>query len=81
VAAIAGLVKADGVKVDVTGYADASGDPAQNAEIAKNRAKAVRDALQAAGIDEASINMKPPASFTGTGGDAEARRVDVAKAQ
>lgn len=81
VAAIAGLVKKDGGKVDLTGYADSSGDPTQNAEIAKNRALAVRDALQAEGVDAASINMKPPASFTGSGGDAEARRVEVSKAQ
>jgi outer membrane protein OmpA-like peptidoglycan-associated protein len=67
--------------VDLTGYADSSGDPTQNAEIAKNRALAVRDALQAEGVDAASINMKPPASFTGSGGDAEARRVEVSKAQ
>lgn len=81
VAAIAGLVKQDAGKVDITGYADSTGDPAQNAEIAKNRAMAVRDALQADGVAEASINMKPPASVTGTGGDAEARRVEVSKAQ
>jgi Bacterial protein of unknown function (DUF937)/OmpA family len=81
VAAIADLVKKDGGKVDVTGYADSTGDPAQNAEIAKNRAMAVRDALQAGGVDPAMINLAPPANFTGTGGDAEARRVEVSKAQ
>jgi outer membrane protein OmpA-like peptidoglycan-associated protein len=80
VKAIADLVKKDGGKIDVTGYADASGDPAQNQEIAKNRAMAVRDELQADGVDAGSINMKPPASITGTGGDAEARRVEVSKA-
>ncbi len=79
VAAIAGLAKAAGGSVDVTGYADSTGDPAQNAEIAKNRAMAVRDALEASGVAAASINMKPPANFTGTGGDAEARRVEVSK--
>ncbi len=79
--AVAALVKADGGKVDITGYADSTGDPAANAEIAKNRAKAVRDALVAAGIAEANLNMAPPASFTGTGGDAEARRVEVSKAK
>jgi outer membrane protein OmpA-like peptidoglycan-associated protein len=80
VKAIADLVKKDGGKVDVTGYADASGDPAQNQEIAKSRAMAVRDELQADGVDAGAINMKPPASITGSGGDAEARRVEVSKA-
>jgi outer membrane protein OmpA-like peptidoglycan-associated protein len=80
VKAIAELVKKDGGKVDVTGYADASGDPAQNQEIAKHRAMAVRDALQADGVDASDINMKPPASVTGSGGDAQARRVEVSKA-
>jgi hypothetical protein len=79
VAAIADLVKKGGGKVDITGYADSSGDPAQNAEIAKTRALAVRDALQADGVAAGSINMKPPANFTGSGGDAEARRVEVSK--
>ncbi|MEP7062148.1 MAG: DUF937 domain-containing protein [Betaproteobacteria bacterium] len=81
VAAIAGLISTDGGKVDITGYADSTGDPAQNAEIAKNRAMAVRDALQADGVAATSITLKPPASFTGTGGDAEARRVEVTKTQ
>jgi uncharacterized protein DUF937/OmpA family protein len=81
VAAIAGLINKDGGKVDITGYADATGDSAQNAEIAKKRAMAVRDALQSDGVAATSINLKPPASFTGTGGDAEARRVEVTKTQ
>ncbi len=80
VTAIADLVKKDGGKVDLTGYADSSGNAAQNAQIAKNRAIAVRDALKADGVADTSINMKPPASFTGSGGDAEARRVEVSKA-
>ncbi len=79
VKSIADLVKKDGGKIDLTGYADASGDPAQNREIAKNRAMAVRDALQADGVDVGAITMKPPASVTGSGGDAEARRVEVSK--
>jgi outer membrane protein OmpA-like peptidoglycan-associated protein len=80
VKAIADLVKKDGGNIDVTGYAVASGDPAQNQQIAKDRAMAVRDALQADGVDAGAINMKPPASVTGSGGDAEARRVEVSKA-
>ncbi len=80
-AAVADLVKKDGGKVDITGYADSSGNPAQNAELAKNRALAVRDVLIANGVPEASVAMKPPASFSGSGGDAEARRVEVTKAQ
>src|SRR6185312_11172707 len=56
VKAIADLVKKDGGNIDVTGYVDASGDPAQNQQIAKDRAMAVRDALQADGVDAGAIN-------------------------
>ena len=74
-------VKEAGVKVNITGYADATGDPLKNAEIAKERAQAVRGALLAAGIAESSINMQPPANITGSESAKEARRVDIAQAQ
>jgi len=72
-------IKSGSAKVDITGYADKTGDAAANEELAKNRAKAVRDALVAAGIPEASIVMKPPVFVTGSGSDAEARRVEITK--
>jgi outer membrane protein OmpA-like peptidoglycan-associated protein len=80
--AIAGAVdaiKKDSAKVDITGYTDKTGDPAANETLAKNRAVAVRDALTAAGVPEASITMKPPFFVTGAANDAEARRVDITK--
>ena len=72
-------IKSGSAKVDITGYADKTGDAAANEALAKNRAKAVRDALVAAGVPEAGIVMKPPVFVTGSGSDAEARRVEITK--
>ena len=63
--------------VDVSGYVDKTGDPEKNAELAKNRAKAVRELLKASGIADERIYMKKPEVVTGTGSAAEARRVEV----
>ena len=63
--------------VDLSGYVDKTGDPIKNSELAKNRAKAVRDMLMSAGVSEAQINMKKPEILTGAGSDVEARRVEV----
>ena len=65
----------------LTGYTDKTGDVAKNEELAKSRATAVRDALKAAGVAEASIEMKAPMFVeVGAGGsDAEARRVEISK--
>jgi hypothetical protein len=72
-------IKKDNLKVVLTGYTDKTGDSAKNEELAKNRAGAVRDALKAAGVPEASIEMKPPLFVeVGAGADnAEARRVEI----
>ena len=64
-------------KVMLSGFHDASGDPAKNAELARERAKAVRAALQAAGLDAARIALRKPESTTGSGDDKEARRVEA----
>lgn len=64
-------------KATISGYHDPSGDKAQNEELAKNRAKALRAALTAAGIDEARIVMQKPQETAGSGDPAEARRVEV----
>jgi outer membrane protein OmpA-like peptidoglycan-associated protein len=79
VGAAAELIKKDGLKVALTGYTDKTGDVAKNEELAKSRATAVRDALKAAGVAEADIEMKPPMFVEiGAGGsDAEARRVEI----
>ncbi|HYQ48165.1 MAG TPA: sulfate reduction electron transfer complex DsrMKJOP subunit DsrJ [Thermodesulfovibrionales bacterium] len=63
--------------VDISGYVDRTGDPEKNEELAKNRAKAVRELLEASGVAEGRITMKKPEVVTGTGSSAEARRVEV----
>ena len=73
----AALAAAPAKKLVLSGYHDASGDPAHNAELAKERATAVRAALQAAGIDAARVALRKPES-TLAGGDAQAaRRVEI----
>ena len=66
-----------GKRLVLSGFHDATGDPAFNAELAKKRALAVRDALVGAGVAETSLELKKPEQTTGTGNDAEARRVEV----
>jgi cytochrome c oxidase subunit 2 len=77
--AVAEMIKKDGLKVTVTGYTDKTGDLATNETLAKSRSGAVHDALKAAGVSEANIEMKPPrlVEIGATGGDAEARRVEI----
>lgn len=64
-------------KAVISGYSDPRGNQASNAELSKNRAKAVRETLKAAGIDEARIEMRKPQSVEAGGDLAEARRVEV----
>ena len=66
-----------GKKLVISGFHDATGDPAKNAELAKLRAFAVRDALKGAGVAESGIELKKPETATGSGNNAEARRVEV----
>jgi len=60
----------------ISGFHDATGDPAMNAELAKQRAFAARDALKAAGVAEDKIELKKPEQIN-AGTAAEARRVEV----
>ena len=80
--ALADVVKgvAEGKKAVVSGFHDATGDAALNAELAKQRAFAVRDALKALGVAEDKIELKKPEETTASGSNAEARRVEVALA-
>jgi K(+)-stimulated pyrophosphate-energized sodium pump len=48
-----------------------------NAELAKQRAFKLRDTLQAAGVPQDKIELKKPEQLTGSGPNAEARRVEV----
>ena len=66
-----------GKKVVIAGFHDAKGNAASNAELARQRALAVRDALKAAGVADANITLKKPEQLAGTGSDAEARRVEI----
>ncbi|WP_312563923.1 OmpA family protein [Diaphorobacter sp.] len=61
----------------VSGFHDATGDAAVNAELAKQRALAVRDALKALGVAEEKVELKKPEATQGIGSNAEARRVEV----
>ena len=61
----------------VSGYHDASGDAASNAELAKQRAEAVRDLLVARGVDASRIELDKPVQTAGGSDPAEARRVEV----
>ncbi|RZL68143.1 MAG: sodium-translocating pyrophosphatase [Variovorax sp.] len=78
-AALADVVKAvqSGSAVLVSGYHDATGDAAQNAELAKQRAVAVGEALKAAGAPADKIELAKPAQAQADGPAAEARRVEV----
>ena len=77
--ALADVVKGAqaGRKLVISGFHDATGNAAQNAELAKQRALVVRDALMAANVAEDQIELKKPEQITGNGSDAEARRVEI----
>ena len=68
---------AAGKKAILSGFHDATGDAALNAELAKQRALAVSDALKALGVAEDKIELKKPEETTASGSNAEARRVEV----
>ena len=61
----------------ISGYHDETGGAAVNAEVAKARALAVKDALIGAGIPADKVNLRKPAITLGGGDAAEARRVEV----
>ncbi len=71
-------MKAGTNPIDVTGFADRTGNHAANVELAKRRAMAVRDALVAEGIPAERVHLKEPMDVTGRGSDADARRVELA---
>jgi outer membrane protein OmpA-like peptidoglycan-associated protein len=67
-----------GKKVVISGFHDDKGNAARNAELARQRALAVREALIAAGVPDSQIRLDKPAQTAGTGNDAQARRVEIA---
>lgn len=66
-----------GKKLVLSGFHDATGSAAANAELARQRAVVVRDALVRAGVAESTIELKKPEQTLATGNNAEARRVEV----
>ena len=68
---------AAGKKAIVSGFHDATGSAELNAELSKQRAFAVRDALLALGVAEDSIELRKPEVMQVSGSSAEARRVEV----
>jgi cytochrome c oxidase subunit 2 len=67
-------------KLALSGFTDATGSADKNAELAKSRAQAVRDALKAAGVAEDRIVLKKPETITGGTDAKEARRVEISPA-
>ncbi len=78
-AALAEAVKAvaAGKALAVSGFHDDTGSAEVNAELAKQRAMAVRDVLKALGVGEDRITLNKPEQMLGSGASAEARRVEV----
>ncbi|HRN65244.1 MAG TPA: sodium/proton-translocating pyrophosphatase, partial [Alicycliphilus sp.] len=65
-----------GKKAVISGYVDSTGSAAANAEIAKQRALAVRDLLMGLGVAEDQVELQKPADIQ-AGSGAQARRVEV----
>jgi outer membrane protein OmpA-like peptidoglycan-associated protein len=66
-----------GATAVLSGFHDPSGNKASNEELALNRARGVRAALEKAGIAKERVSMAKPAETTGGGAPEEARRVEV----
>ena len=78
-AALADVVKGvqAGKRAVVSGFHDATGGVDVNAELSKQRAKAVQAALIALGVAEDKVELKKPEQMQADGSNAEARRVEV----
>ncbi len=75
--AVKALADAPGKKLVIAGFHDPSGDAAHNAELAKQRAIAVRVALIAQGADGTVVLLRKPEQTALGGPPEEARRVEV----
>jgi outer membrane protein OmpA-like peptidoglycan-associated protein len=72
------MAKNPAAKIAVSGYNDATGNAALNAELSKKRAQGVAKALEGVGIAATAINLEKPAATTDAAVTAaEARRVEV----
>ena len=75
--ALAALAAAPAKKLVLAGFHDTTGGAALNAELAKQRAKAVRAALTGAGADAARVRLRTPEQTASDGPAEAARRVEV----
>lgn len=64
-------------KLVLSGFHDATGDPATNAELAKQRAKVLRAAFVAAGLEDTRVVLRKPEPTSAQGQAEAARRVEV----
>ena len=67
----------NGKRARISGFHDATGDAAVNAELAKQRALAVQATLLTMGVDQNMIELSKPEETLAGGSNAEARRVEV----
>lgn len=67
----------NGRRAMVSGFHDSTGDMAVNEELAKLRAQTVRDVLIGLGVPADRVDLQKPAVSTGSGNNAQARRVEV----
>lgn len=67
----------NGKHARISGFHDATGDAAVNAELAKQRAMAVQATLLALGVEQNMVELQKPAQSQASGSNAEARRVEV----
>jgi outer membrane protein OmpA-like peptidoglycan-associated protein len=75
--AIEAATRSAGIRLAVSGFHDKTGDPERNAELAKERAIAVRDTLVAAGVPIDRVELSKPQVTEGGTDDTLARRVDI----
>lgn len=61
----------------LSGFHDPSGDATRNAQLAKDRATAVRDALVTGGVAADRVKFRKPESTLGSGSPEEGRRVEI----
>ncbi len=77
---VADLIAAgkNGKKLVVSGYTDSTGNAADNAELSKKRAQAVKAFLEKQGVEAKSIELRKPENTTAAAGNnAQGRRVEV----
>ncbi|WP_225781674.1 OmpA family protein [Xenophilus sp. Marseille-Q4582] len=66
-----------GRQARVSGFHDTTGDRALNEALAKKRAETVRDVLVGLGVPADKVRLEKPSEMTGSGSNAQARRVEV----